>query len=138
MRSAFEQANCDLGTPSAVVHGDLVWLLRITLPQRHAGVGAVLAQDVVGHVHELELVHVVVVVADDALERVHAGFERRHAATHVLDDGVGSGNLDVFFAAAGRAGGAHVLIGVATGADDRRIAAAAGEFVSEAAGGGDA
>jgi hypothetical protein len=30
---------------------------------------------------------------------------------------------------------AHVLIGVATGADDRRIAAASGEFEREAAGG---
>ncbi len=115
---------------------DRVRLLRRAAPQRDAGVGAVLAQDEVDHVDELELVHVVVVVARDALEGIHARFEGRHAAPHVLDDGVRSGNLDVLFPAAGRARGAHVLIGVAAGADNRRIAAASGEFEGEAAGGG--
>src|ERR1700674_5681001 len=116
--------------------GNLVASLRTTLPQRHAGVGAVLAQDVVGHIHEVELAHVIVVVAGDALEGVKAGFERRHAVPHVLDDGVRSGNLDVFLSTAGGARGTHVLIGVTTGADDRRIAAASGEFIGKAAGGG--
>ena len=107
----------------AVVNGDLVRIaFRVALPQRNAGVGAVFAQDVVGHVDEAQLVHVAVVVADDALERVHAGFVRGHAVAHVLDDGVRACDFDVFFAAAGRAGRAHVLIGVAAGADDGRIA----------------
>src|SRR6202521_5544856 len=116
--------------------GNLVAALRSTLPQRHAGVGAVLAQDVVGHIHEVELAHVIVVVAGDALEGVKAGFEQRHAVPHVFDNRVRSGNLDVFLSTAGGARGAHVLIGVATGADDRRIAAASGEFIGKAAGGG--
>src|SRR5580658_5099565 len=50
--------------------------------------------------------------------------------------GVRSGDLDVLFAAAGGTGRAHVLIRVATGADDRRIAAPSREFKGEAAGGG--
>src|ERR1019366_7519913 len=86
-------------------------------------------------VNEMELVHVVVVVARDALEGVHACFEGRHAAPHVLDDGVRSGDLDVLFPAAGGARRAHVLIGVAAGADNRRIAAPPGGFEGEAAGG---
>ena len=55
---------------------------------------------------------------------------------HVFNNRVRSGDLDVLFSAAGGARGAYVLIGVATSADDRRIAAASGEFVGEAAGGG--
>src|SRR4029077_6636253 len=111
-------------------------MLRTTLPQRHAGVGSVLAQDVVGHIHEVELTHVIVVVAGDALEGFEAGFERRHAVPHVLDNRVRSGDLDVLLSAAGGACGAYVLIGVATGPDDGRIAAASGEFIGKAAGGG--
>src|ERR1700675_230148 len=135
MRGAFEQRYGDLGAPAAVVDCDVVSLGRTTLPERHAGVGSVLAQDVVGHIHEVQLTHIVVVVARDALEGVKAGFERRHTVPHVLDDGVRSGDLNVLFSAASGASGAHVLIGVATGADDRRIAAASGEFISKAAGG---
>src|SRR6202521_3781400 len=136
MRDAFEQRNCSLGALGAVVNGDLVLFVRRALPQRHAGVGSVLAQDVVGHIREVEFAHVVVVVAGNALERVKASFERRHAVPHVLDDGVRSRDLDVLFSTAGGSRGAHVLIGVATGADDRRIAAASGEFIGKAAGGG--
>src|ERR1700722_5545221 len=99
--------------------------------------GSIFPQDVVSHVHVVQLGHVVVVVADDALERVHAGFLRGHAAAHVLDDGVRSGNLDIFFSAAGGAGGAHVLVGIAAGSNDRRIAATARQLEGEAAGGGD-
>src|SRR5208282_3683914 len=46
------------------------------------------------------------------------------------------GNLDVLFSAAGGARRTNVLIGVATGSDDRRIAAASREFERESAGGG--
>src|SRR5229473_1383033 len=136
MRHALEERYGELGTLGSVVDGDLVSFLRRAFPERHAGVSTVLAQDVVGHVDELELAHVVVVIAGDALERVKAGFERRHAVPHVLDDGVRSGHLDVLFPATGRSDGAHVLIGIATRSDDWRIAAAAGEFEREAAGGG--
>src|SRR6202790_1088894 len=136
MRDAFEQRNGCLGALGAVVNGDLVLFVRVAFPDRHAGVGPVFTQDVVGHVDELQLAHVVVVVAGDALEDVKAGFKRRHAVPHVLDDGVCSRDLDVFFSAAGGARGAHVLIGVATGADNGRIAAASGEFIGKAAGGG--
>src|ERR1700732_3058801 len=136
MRDAFEQRNGCLGALGAVVNGDLVLFVRIVFPERDAGVGPVLTQDVVGHVDELQLAHVVVVVAGDALEDVKAGFQRRHAVPHVLDDGVCSRDLDVLFSAAGGARGSHVLIGVATGADDGRIAAASGEFIGKAAGGG--
>ena len=57
---------------------------------------------------------------------------------HVLDDRMSAGNLDVFFPAAGRAGRSHVLIGVAAGADDRRIAAPAGQLERQSAGRRDA
>ena len=136
MRRALEEGYAELGALGSVVDGDLVAVLRTALPQRRAGVSTVLAQDIVGHVDELELAHVVVVVAGDALEGLHAGFERRHAVPHVLDDGVRSGDLDVLFSAAGGSDGAHVLIGIATRSDDWRIAAAAGELERVAAGGG--
>src|SRR6267378_889516 len=135
MRDALEQRNSGLRALCAVMNGDFVLFVRIALPQRHAGVRAVLAQDVVGHVNELQLAHVIVVVAGDALERVKAGVERRHAVPHVLDDGVCSRDLNVLFSAAGGSRRTHVLIGVATGADDRRITAASGEFVGKATGG---
>src|SRR5207245_5846179 len=60
---------------------------------------------------------------------------RRHAVPHVLNDGVRSRNLNILFSAAGGSRRTHVLIGIATGADDRRIAAASGEFVGKATGG---
>ena len=47
---------------------------------------------------------------------------------HVLDDGVRARNLDVLFPGASCARRSHVLIGVAACADDRRIAATAGQF----------
>ena len=67
-------------------------------------------------------VHVAVVIAHDAFQGVHAGFLRRHAVAHVFNNGVSARDLDVFFPAAGRASGTHVLIGVAACADDGRIA----------------
>ncbi len=137
MRSAFEKKNGGLGTAPSVMDGDRVRLfLGIPLPQRDAGVGAIFAEDIVGHVDELEFAHIIVVIAHDALERVHASFERRHAAAHVFDDSVGAGDFDVLLAAARRARRAYILIGVASGADDGRITATAGEFEGEAAGGG--
>src|ERR1035438_2621825 len=139
MRDTLEERYCNLGAPGTVVNGDLVSLLfGVAFPQRNSDIGSVFAQNVVGHVDELELIHIVAIVPGDALEGVHAGFERRHAPAHVLDDGVRSGNLDVLFPAAGSAGGTHVLIGIAAGANDRRIAAASGELEGESASGGDA
>src|SRR5260370_25413458 len=105
MRRALEARYGELGALGSVVDGDLVAVLRTALPQRHAGVSTVLAQDIVGHVDELELAHVVVVVAGDALERVNACFQPRHAVPLVLGDGVRSGDLDVLFPATGGSDG---------------------------------
>src|SRR5262249_37043722 len=102
------------------------------------GVGAIFAQDVVMHADVPDPIHVAVVVANDALQSVHTGFLGGHAVTHVLHDGVRAGNLDVLFAAAGSSGGAHVLVAIATGADDGRIATASGQLPGQAAGCGHA
>ncbi len=97
-------------------------------PERDAGVGAVFAEDVVDHVEVADFFHVAVVAADDAAEGFHAGFFGAEAAAHAIDDGVGTGYLDVFFAGTGGSGGADVGIGVTAGADDGRIAEASGNF----------
>src|SRR5437868_30497 len=94
----------------------------IMTPQRIAAVHPIFAQSVELHGEEANLVHVVVMIANDALQRIFAGFFRRHAPAHVLDNGVGTVDLDVFLAAAGRARRAYVLITETSGADDGRIA----------------
>ena len=57
---------------------------------------------------------------------------------HVFDDGVGSADADILFAATGGAGTANFLIDINAGTDDRGIADAPGDFPGEPAGGGDA
>src|ERR1051326_8654761 len=54
---------------------------------------------------------------------------------HVLDNCMRAADLDVLLAAAGGARGAHVLVAIAPGADDRRITAAPGQLPRQAAGG---
>src|SRR5262249_30318317 len=83
-------------------------------------------------------VHVAVVAVDDALQCVHTRFLGGHAVTHVLHDGVRSGDFDVLFAAAGGAGSAHVLVAIAAGADDGRVATASGQLPRQPAGRGHA
>ena len=65
---------------------------------------------------------------------VHAGFLRRHAAPHVLDDGMRAADLDVLFAVAGRARRAYILIYITARADDGRIAGAPRQFPGEPTG----
>src|SRR6202011_1549788 len=118
----------------AVMDGNLVPVtLRVSLPQGNARIGSVLAQDVVGHVNETQPVQVSVVVAHNALEGVQAGFLRGHAMAHVFDNSVRARDLDVLFAASGGTSRAHVLIGVAARADDRRIAAASRQLEGKTA-----
>src|SRR5215469_17428537 len=121
-----------------VVDGDLMGLggVAVAFPQRDPRVGAVFSEYVVSHVHEAQVVLFAAVVVDDALEVVHSRLFRRHSPAHVFDDGVGSGNFDVLFAAAGGAGGADVLIGVTSGADDGRVSATARQLPRQTAGGG--
>ncbi len=67
MRCSGKHADRVFPPLSAVVDGDLVGLAGfVSLPPRNAGVGAVFAQNVVNHVHELQALAVAVVVADDA------------------------------------------------------------------------
>ena len=73
-------------------------------PHANAGIGAVLAENVKAHVDVLQLALVAVEVAHDALQRVHARFLRRHASTHVFDDGVCAADANVLLAVAGGAG----------------------------------
>ena len=117
-----------------VVHGEALQMIGRARPQRYASVRAVVAQDVVRHVHVRQLVHVAVVVADDALEGVHAGLFGRHAVAHVFDDRVSAADLDVLFAVAGGARRAYVLIAIAAGADDGRVARASGNLPRQTAG----
>src|SRR6266849_1619991 len=106
------------------------------LPKRAGAVRAVLVQRVGEDVEGGELLFVVVVVAGDAGHGFEAGVGGRHAFAHHFDDGVAAGDFDVFFAFAGGAGGADFVVDAAAGADDRRIANAAGNFPGEARGGG--
>src|ERR1700722_1619204 len=126
LRISLEHRHSFLRSQRAIMHRNLMRLARtVTFPERHAGVCAIFAKDIVGHVDEAKLVHVAVVVSDDTLKRVHAGLLRRHSVTHILDDGVSAGALDIFLAAAGRSRRSHVLIGIASGTDDGRIPATA-------------
>ena len=81
---------------------------------------------------------IVVVVSRHPLECVENGFLRRHAMAHVLHDGVCAGDADVLLAAARGPCAADFLVHKESGADDWRIAHAAGNLPREAAGGGDA
>src|ERR1700719_4234 len=118
----------------AVMDGNLVRLtLPVSLPQGNARIGSVFSQDVVRHVNETQPVHVSVVVAHNALEGVQAGFLWRHSVAHVFDNSVRTRDFDVLFPASGSAGRAHVLIGVAARADDRRIAAASRQLEGKTA-----
>src|SRR5215469_17672994 len=103
-------------------------------PQRDPCVDTIVAQDVIRHVRVGQLVHVAVVVADDALQGVHAGLFGRHTVPHVFDDGVCADDLDVLFAVASGPCGTDVLITVATCANDRRVARASGDLPRQAAG----
>src|SRR5204863_8666575 len=104
----------------SVVNGDFVgFVRRVAFPQGDPSIGAVFAQNVVRHIYEAQLVHVTVVIPHDAFQRVNAGVEWRDPVAHVLDIRVSSGNLDVLFSAAGRARRAYILVGVASGGDDR-------------------
>src|SRR5713101_1688286 len=67
LRSPFQQRRRLLRSSCPVVDRDLVMRgRRIAFPQRDTRISTVFAQYVVGHINELQLVHIVVVVADDA------------------------------------------------------------------------
>ena len=74
----------------------------------------------------------------DALERFHAGVLRRHAAAHRLDDQERRQVVEIRLAASGGAGGADLVVDVEPGAEDRRVAGAAGDLPGQAARGRDA
>src|SRR5215471_20048810 len=114
--------------PGSVTYRKPSRMLCRTRPHGNTGVGAVFAQDVVMHADVPDPVHVAVVIADDAFQGVHPRFLRCHAMAHILHDGVRARDLDVLLAAAGSSGGAHVLVAIAAGADDGRIAAASGQL----------
>src|SRR5712692_3725281 len=116
-RSTLEERHGFLKSLATIMHSDLVRLVWIALPQRHARIGAVLAKNVVDHIEEAELVPVIVVVAHNAPEGIDACFLWRHAFSHVLDDRVRTRHFDVFFPTASSARRAHILIGVAARAN---------------------
>src|SRR6202521_5296718 len=116
--------------------GRAATLVVRVLPKRGGAVDAVFVERVKKDVEGGELLFVVVVVACDAGHSFEAGIGGRHALAHHFDDGVAAGDLDVFFAFAGGAGGADFVIDAAAGADDGRIANAAGNFSGQAGGGG--
>src|ERR1700722_7247540 len=119
------------------MHGDVVVaVLRRSFPKRNSGVSSIFAQNVIRHISELQLIHISVIVADDTLQSIQPGFNRRHAVPHVFDNGVGARDLNVFFSAAGGARRAHILIGVAASANNRRVAYPSGKFESKTTGGG--
>src|SRR5438270_11128836 len=95
------------------------FLRRVAFTEGYRSVGAVFAQYVVRHIYEAQLMHVTAVIQHDAFQRVNAGVEWRHPVAHVIDARMRSGNLDVLFSAAGRARRAYILVGVASGGDDR-------------------
>src|SRR3954463_10812412 len=105
----------------------------VSLPQADAGVSTIFAQHIVRHIHEPQLVHVAVVIADDALQRLDTSLLRRHAVPHVFDNRMSYGDFDVFSPAAGRARRTYVLIGIAASANDGRIATASREFECQTA-----
>src|SRR5689334_8276506 len=135
---ALKQRRAVLVPLGAVVNAESSTPLGRAAPQAAACVLAILAQDVIRHAGVLELVHVVVEIARDATKRIHAGFLRRHALPHILDNRVSAGHPDVFLARTCRACRANVLVGVFTRADDGCIAAASGQLPCQAAGGGHA
>src|SRR5690349_10928700 len=73
---AFQQRHAVLATLAAIVDRKLRCVLGRATPETDAGVLPVLAQDVVRHADVLELIHVVVVIAGDPLQRVKTGFLR--------------------------------------------------------------
>src|SRR5690349_8544371 len=105
----------------------------VALPKRNAGISTVSPQNVINHVGETESVVIAIVVAHDALQRVHAGIHRRHTFPHVFYDGMRAGNLDVFLTAAGCTRRTNILIGVATSADNWRVTHTAGKFPCQTA-----
>src|ERR1039458_8617580 len=108
----------------AVVYRKAPQMLGRSAPHTDSGVGPVFAQDVVAHVHVLQLFRIPFIVAHDALQRIHARFLRRHAAPHVLHDGVRAADFDVLLAVARGPSRANILVGMTASADDRRIARA--------------
>src|SRR4029077_13128791 len=103
---------------------------------RDSGVGAVFSQDVIRHVQETQLIHVPVIVTNNALERIHSGFLRRHATAHVLSNRMGACHLDVLFSATRSARGTDILVGVAAGPNNGRIATPSGELPRQTTGRG--
>ena len=71
--------------------------LRVPSHSETPAYAPVFPQNVVGHIQKTQPAHVSVVIAHDALERVHARILRRHTVPHVLDDGVRARRLDVLF-----------------------------------------
>src|SRR5271165_2196878 len=81
-RLALVKRDCDFVPLCPVVYGEAPGMLGRAAPHAYAGVRAVLAVNVVAHVDILQLAHIAIEVAHDALQRVHSGFLWRHATTH--------------------------------------------------------
>src|SRR5690348_11279847 len=104
---------------ASVVHEELQRVARGRMaPQAYGGILTIFAQDVEDHRDIAQSLHIVVVIANNALESFKSCLLRRHSTPHVLDDGVCAGDLDVLLSTAGCAGRAYILIAIAAGADD--------------------
>ena len=66
------------------------------------------------------------------MQSFKTGVGGRHALAHHFDDGMAAGNFNVFFAAAGGACRADVVVYEKSRANDRRIADTPGNFPGEA------
>src|SRR5262245_23450580 len=95
------------------MHGELQWLAcRRVAPHANARILTITTKNVIDHLHIAQTVHIVVVIADDALQRVHSRFAWRHSVTHVLDDRVSTGYLDVLFTTPGSACRTYILVAI--------------------------
>src|SRR6185437_10024139 len=130
---AFKLVVAEFGSLGAVMH-DKVFAGAVAsrAPQGDSGIGSIAAHDVVDHIEIAQPAQFSFVVFGDPAQRLHAGFFGRGALAHLVDDGVGSGDLDVLFAVSGCASGADLLIGEASSADDGRVADAARNFPRQA------
>src|SRR6266851_1734883 len=100
------------------IHRVLFFLVMIA-PERGRAVDTVFVQRVEKNVKGREFSLVVFVVARDARHRFEARVCRRFALAHHFDDGMATGNLDVFLALARRTRRAHFIVHAATCANDR-------------------
>src|SRR5262249_6619773 len=81
-----EQSNSLFQARLSVMNGEAVRLPFRAAPQRHAGIFAVAAKNVIDHADVPQLRRRLLVGMRDALQHVQTGFARRHSAPHVLHD----------------------------------------------------